>query len=175
MPRIIGLDVSLTDTGVAVINPFGLTVDRVRSKPTGSTYLEASMRIDTICAQIEGRLMAAQPELVVIESPAFASKTGQAHTRAWLWGRVFDLARRHADVLTATPQAVKMYATGAGNADKDEVLAAVVRRYPNLAVTNNNTADAVILAAMGSHYLGEPIANAPTAKTHLRALDKLAR
>ena len=65
------------------------------------------------------------------------------------------------------------YATGRGNAGKDEVLLAVSRRYPHAPIVNNDQADAVALAAMGARLLGEPIEDS-LPKTHLDALAKLA-
>ncbi|QNL30133.1 RuvC-like resolvase [Gordonia phage Mariokart] len=183
MPRIISLDLSLTDTGVCDLSvadssplvsvPASARVTRVKSKASGTSWSALSTRIGTIVTAIKV-ILDSRPDLVVIESPALGSTTGQAHSRAWLWGKVYDaVAALGIPVITATPQGVKMYATGKGNADKDEVLAAVVKRYPDFDVTNNNTADAVVLAAIGARYLGSPIDS--LAKTHLRAMDKLAK
>ncbi|QDF17537.1 RuvC-like resolvase [Gordonia phage Yago84] len=174
MPRTIGLDLSLTDSGLVSITPHATEVHRVKSKPNGSLYADASARIERIVGQLQTLIVIVEPELVIIESPALASKTGQAHTRAWHWGATYDMVRGlGVPVLTATPQAVKMYATGSGNADKDEVLAAVVRRYPDVAITNNNTADAYVLAAMGQRRLGGQIEDS-LPKTHLRAMERLS-
>jgi crossover junction endodeoxyribonuclease RuvC len=70
------------------------------------------------------------------------------------------------------PATLKTYATGKGNASKDAVLAAVVKRYPGWAVTGNDVADAVVLMAMGARLLGHPLESS-LPQSHLRALDKL--
>ena len=57
------------------------------------------------------------------------------------------------------PALLKKYATGRGNAAKDEVLAAVVRRYPHADINGNDIADAVVLAAMGARHREAPIEN----------------
>ncbi|UJE15661.1 RuvC-like resolvase [Gordonia phage Ligma] len=180
MPRILALDLSLTDTGLCRVNvgPHGdlatREVTRIKSKAGEATFKAASERIYLIVAAIRAAILEEKPDLVVIESPALGSTTGQAHTRAWLWGKAYDEAASHAEVVTVTPQGIKMYATGRGNADKDEVLAAVVKRYPEFDVTNNNTADAVVAAAIGARFIGCPF-DGDVPKTHLRAMDKLKR
>ncbi|AWN04210.1 RuvC-like Holliday junction resolvase [Gordonia phage Sour] len=176
MPRtILGLDLSLTDTGVCRITPDGIGTRRVRTKADGTTYASISSRIRTISTALKDEVAQTRPDLVVIESPSFASTTGQAHTRAWLWGKIYDQIHSGGiEVVTASPAAVKMYATGKGNADKDVVLASVIKRYADIDITNNNVADAVVLAAIGARLKGEPIEDGGLPKTHLRALDKLA-
>ncbi|NUS59160.1 MAG: hypothetical protein HOV66_30530, partial [Streptomycetaceae bacterium] len=83
-----------------------------------------------------------------------------------------DLIAWGHEVVEVTTGGVKKYATGKGNAGKDEVLAAVVRRYPDVEVSNNNEADALVLRAMGCDHLGQPLAVVP--QTHRAALDKVA-
>jgi Holliday junction resolvasome RuvABC endonuclease subunit len=59
-------------------------------------------------------------------------------------------------VVVAPTQRAK-YASGKGNASKDTVLLAVAARYPSVGVTDNNQADALVLAAMGARHLGHPV------------------
>lgn len=49
----------------------------------------------------------------------------------------------------------------------------VVRRYPQAAVTNNNTADAVVLVAMLARHLGRPLEQGPLSQTRQDAFDKV--
>lgn len=182
MPRILALDLSLTDTGVCAltVGPGGLlsgTTSRIKSKAGGTRYCDVSSRISMIAQAINFQVTDHRPDLVVIESPALGSTTGQAHSRAWLWGSVYDGVRlSDTEIITITPQGVKMYATGRGNADKDEVLAAVIKRFGPLGldVTNNNVADAVTEAAVGARYIGCPI-DGDMPKANLRAMDKLSK
>ena len=76
-------------------------------------------------------------------------------------------------VLPVPPSCRAKYATGKGNAGKDEVLLAVARRYPHAPVGGNDEADALVLAAMGARLLGEPVEDS-LPKAHLDALAKLA-
>ena len=72
-----------------------------------------------------------------------------------------------------TPTARAKYGTGKGNAAKDAVLAAVIRRYPAVDVTGNDEADALILAAMGARHLGIPLELSPVPGPCLDALLKV--
>ena len=62
------------------------------------------------------------------------------------------------------------YAQAVTKADlPDAEFIAAARRFPDVEVTNNNEADALVLAAMGARHLGRPIDDMP--KSHLTALD----
>jgi crossover junction endodeoxyribonuclease RuvC len=178
---IVGLDLSLTSTGVALIDTAtgDVQVDRVTSKGRKDATLEDrharlhNLRLD-IC------LKTAKADLVVIEGPSFGqARQGGQHDRAGLWWIVVDWLKTPDDaegwgkrVVEIAPASRSKYATGKGNAAKDAVLAAVVRRYPQVEVSGNDEADALVLAAMGARHCGHPIDTLP--KTHLAALDAVA-
>ncbi|MGX1809732.1 hypothetical protein ACWIGI_28760 [Nocardia sp. NPDC055321] len=94
--------------------------------------------------------------------------------RHGLWWLIYDtLAEQGHWVIAVPPPNRAKYATGRGNAGKDAVLAAAVRRYPAIdIIINNNIADAVILMAIGCRLLGEPI-DEPLPATNLAALERL--
>lgn len=177
-----GLDLSLTGTGLAKVE---LVLD-----PTSGLRLSETWRLDTIeskgsaTADLHDRWLrlarlsseacefAEGSDLVVIEAPAFSRTTGQQHDRSGLWW--LTVSRLHAgwpQVVEVLPNLRAKYATGKGNAGKDEVLAAVVRRYPDVLVTNNNEADAVVLASIGVRHLGHPVDQVPA--VNLTALHKV--
>lgn len=164
--NVIGLDLSLTSTGVA--SSLG-AVTRIRSHP--SLEVSPFSRLRVIRAQVMDHVRHA--DLIVVEGLSLGSKSGQHLTRAGLWHLVME-AVDAASIPWAevAPSALKKYATGKGNADKDGVLLAAARRFPDHNITGNDIADAVILAAMGADHLGVPIAAMPAA--HRAALDKVA-
>lgn len=153
---IVGLDLSLTATGMAFINDAGVHTCRFTSKGKADASLFArTERLTKLARDIVDATAGA--ELVVVEQPAFSKIQGQAHDRSGLWWLVVSqlYTTRVAEV---PPTTLKRYATGKGNASKDEVLAAVVRRYIDLAQpADNNEADALVCAAMGARWLGEEI------------------
>lgn len=176
---IVGLDLSLTSTGIATIETGDgrehWTVERITSKARAEATLEERhTRLHNL--RLEIALKAAMADLIVVEGPSYGSKTGHQHDRSGLWWLVIDWLKRPEDfdgwgkpVAEVPPSTRMRYATGKGQAAKDAVLAAVVRRYPQIDVTGNDEADALILACMGARHLGHPIDDLP--KTHLAAMD----
>jgi crossover junction endodeoxyribonuclease RuvC len=175
---IIGIDPSLSGTGLAVIDTEDALVaytHTITSKPCAATIEARVQRQARICRELlntlpNGELLAPAVDLAVIEAPAYDSRTGSQHDRSGLWWRIIDrLLEHHVPVVEVTTGGVKKYATGKGTSPKDTVLLAVARRFPNVDVQNNNEADALILAAMGARHLGHPIDDMP--KAHTAALD----
>jgi crossover junction endodeoxyribonuclease RuvC len=171
---VVGLDLSLTATGIAT--PYG-GVSTVTSKGhAGASLPVRHVRLRAVSTHVMRKITdgtsPTEDTLIVVEAPAFDSRTGHQHDRSGLWWMVVDdlLAWGHS-VVEVTTGGLKKYATGRGNAGKDEVLAAVIRRYPDVEVSNNNEADALVLRAMGCDWLGEPLAEVP--KANRAALDKV--
>ncbi|PYG00180.1 Holliday junction resolvasome RuvABC endonuclease subunit [Georgenia satyanarayanai] len=168
--HVVGIDLSLTATGIAHAYTGGTTVDTITSKGTADATLPArAARLDRLTTTILDNLGDAQ--LVVLESPSLgqARQGGQLDRHGLWWLVAHALHRRGYPTATVTPAGRAKYATGKGNAPKDAVLLAVARRYPTVEVVNNNEADALVLAAMGTRHLGHPIDDMPL--THTAALD----
>ena len=156
MTAIIGLDLSLTASGVARIDDEPRCW-RVRSKGKSTdTLAQRSNRLARIDEEIRFAIPAGAA--IAIESAAHAASTGHHHDRSGLWWLVVNtLVEQDHRVYEFTPTQVKKYATGRGNASKMEVMAAVIKRYPQFDVADDNEADAVVLAAMLARALGQPI------------------
>jgi crossover junction endodeoxyribonuclease RuvC len=163
--RIIGLDLSLTATGIAIIDDGVTSVSTVTSKGAKTATLEERVhRLDDIERRILHEIGIEPADLIVVEQPAFSRTTGHHHDRSGLWWRIVSAADFGiGPVAEVAPTTLKKYATGKGNASKDAVLAATVRRFSTIAVANNNEADALVLAAMGADHLSHPIAAMPAA------------
>lgn len=178
---IVGLDLSLTSSGIAraetdprIDAPPIIRVARVTSKPPPAarvTLASRSLRLRKIAGDVFGYCVGA--DLVVIEGPSYASDSGAAHDRAGVWWMVVGrLTGQGYNVVEVPPTCVKTYGTGRGNAGKDEVLAATIRRYPAVEVSGNDEADALLLAAMGARFIGQPIEEA-LPQTHTRAMARV--
>lgn len=176
---VVGLDLSLTSTGIARVctdHRRVESVERVTSKGNADASLnDRHSRLHNLRRDIG--LKCADADLVVVEGPSYGSKTGSQHDRSGLWWIVVDWLINDLEqdgwgktVVEVPPSTRMRYATGKGNAAKDAVLASVVRRYADVDVTGNDEADALILAAMGARHLGAPIDD-PLPKTHLAAMD----
>lgn len=173
MTAVVGLDLSLTATGIAT--PYGVQTVGSRGKASDG-LAERRHRLKELSTRIIRAITDGtppnEPWLVVVEAPAFDSRTGHQHDRSGLWWLVVDdLAAWGSTVVEVTTGGVKKYATGKGNAPKDSVLLAVARRFPDHEVTDNNQADALVLRAMGCDHLGQPIATMP--QTHRSALEAI--
>lgn len=177
MTRLVALDLSMTNTGLC----WGVTtaswpqVTNVTSKapkPGTVTLATRSKRLRTIAGHVFTRCAGA--DLIVVEGPSYGSEGKGTWDRAGLWWLVVGrLTGTGLQVVEIPPSNVKCYATGKGNASKDEVLAAVVRRYPHVEVTDNNTADALVMYAMAARFIGQPLEDT-LPQTHLRAMRGVA-
>jgi Holliday junction resolvasome RuvABC endonuclease subunit len=159
---IIGLDLSLTATGVATpAGTFALDPQRRRGPE----------RLDFIATQI--RQVCDGARLVAVEGYSFGSRASHAHALGELGGVVrWLLWRCGIPYVDVPPASVKKYACGKGNSSKEEVLAAAIRRGGMLFEgSDNNRADSFWLRAMAMDYYGEPVVTVPA--EHRKALATL--
>jgi len=152
----VGIDSSLTNTGLVRLGD-GVQVRSIPTTKSGDSIADRLKRLDKVVSEVRG--FSSGADLAVIEGPAYSSKSGAAHERSGLWWMIvstlFDDGIR---IVEIPPTSRSKYATGKGNAGKDEVLLAVSRKYAEAElITNNDEADALVLAAMGMRLLGSPI------------------
>lgn len=176
--RVVGIDPSLTSTGIAWYITSGgddaAGCDRI-GRPGLLTKLDLTNRVFAVDAIVQGVLNAAgRADLYVIEAPAYGGQTvataGRVEMNALWWLIVRRLIRAEQKVALVAPSQLKLYGAGKGNAPKNAVVDAVARRLPMFPTTgNDNTADAAVLCAMGCEHLGQPIVAMPAAnRTALR-------
>jgi crossover junction endodeoxyribonuclease RuvC len=140
--ELLGLDLSLNATGYAEKAGTGLI-----HAPKGETGIT---RIDSIAEEVQYR--AQGKDLVIMESHAFSARQQYAHEIGEVFGVVKWLLHHDGHVVIEVPPArLKKFATGAGNAGKDEVLAAAIRSLGFMG-SNNNEADAWVLYQMGVYW-----------------------
>lgn len=160
-PVVIGLDLSLTATGVAAMSPRGFATRRLTVEGTGI------IRLRRLLAEVERD--AENASLVVVEGPSYGSVGAGTHERAGLWWLVRDMLWQHSIPCAVVPPSnLKKYAVGVGGgakASKDAVLVACARHWPTFE-GRNDEADALWLAAMGLDYL--------TGRSGMPALNRLA-
>lgn len=120
MTKIVAFDLSLTCTGWCDGAGVGTLVP-----PKG--YDRGPARLDWIRAQVIEKADAAQ--LVVIEGYSFASEASHAHSLGELGGVVkWNLFGRQIPTVIIPPANLKQFATGKGNAKKQEMFAAAIRQ-----------------------------------------------
>lgn len=179
MPLILGIDPSLTATGLArirvtetPIGPESVTPDEMlvatvgNKKAAAKTRREYSRRITSVVELVDAAME--DVDLIVMEELAYGAKGASAFVLPWLWGRIIDCAEaRDVDIAFANVSQVKKYATGSGNAGKDQVIAKMIRAFPDVDITNDNEADALVLALIGCRGLGHPIDHPTQAKSEV--------
>lgn len=180
--HVAGIDLSLTNSGVAVLRGDDLgdrpNVRNVLSSVTKTgqkkgaafaTLLNRRDRIRLIAQRVVAAALAGYTDqddapVFVIESPFYGAGTGSASLtdRAWLFGLTVDALFKHGLVVEVATTTMKKYATGSGatpagaKSSKSAVLLAIPRLFPQLVVTDDNAADALVLAGMGARALGHP-------------------
>jgi len=162
--NVIGLDLSLTGTGIALAD----RTIHVQPKCRGVERL-AYIRREVLDIVSLYDSVIPEPLLVAIEGYAY-SQANQAHQMGELGG-VIRLALFDADIpfTVVAPQTIKMYATGNGGAKEDAVLVEGVKRLG--LEFGNDEMDAAWLRALVMDKAGEPIVTVP--ESHRRALDKV--
>lgn len=184
--RVLGIDSSLTATGLARVDidwctdekfadkpmsqvwndPLVITVGD--NKPKTKTRREYSRRISGVVTRVDAAME--EVDVIVMEELAYGAKGATAFVLPWLWGRIIDCAEaRDIPIGFANVSQVKKYACGKGNADKSYVVAAMVRNFPEVNITNDNEADALCLALIGCRSSGHPIDHPTVAKEEVMA------
>lgn len=174
---IAGIDPALTRTGIAVVrSPERVETATVTSKPPApgtETVRSRFERMEQLATRILNLVDGA--ELVGIESPAYGMRNaGKVHDRSGLWWWIVgQLEARGVQVVEVSPPSRMMYATGKGNAGKDLVLVTAAATYKQAAITGNDVADAVVIAAMVSRLADQPIELRQPSQAKMRALAKV--
>lgn len=165
--RIVGLDLSLTATGIAVthdqVGEPRLACRTVSPRRRPSDNIIDHVRLHETFQAVAAAL-ACKPDLVVVEWLPAVTGTGGAPLRlAELHGALkhFMWAKGHRYV-DVNPSHVKTYATGKGNAKKDLVRAEITARYGGLLhIGTTDEADATALLALALDAYGQPLAEVP--------------
>jgi crossover junction endodeoxyribonuclease RuvC len=165
MINILGIDASLTGTGVVLLSDNVKDHRRIESKNTGVKRL---IEIEDILKNI---VDAVPIDLVVIEDYAY-SKGNQAHQVGELGGVIRRmLFKKMQKWIVVAPSQVKKFATGKGNANKDLVLMNVYKKW-GVEFSSSDEADAFVLAKIGQALLG---GNEDLTKYQAEVIDELRK
>ena len=169
-PTMLGIDPSLTGTGLAVYHPD--LASRNRHDPRYIIcYTFASNadiphdhpeRWDQVLRQIWPFIEDDQTVAVVEGGYPSLRALTQASLASLRSVLVYGLWQRGVKTITVQPKTLKVYATGICGSDKGEVLRAVKARYGHLVATSNhNEADALTLLAMAFDQYEWPLVEVP--------------
>lgn len=159
--NVMGLDLSLTSTGVALTR--GDTW-RVRTNAADRLEIRLAAIVDGVHEAIDACGADDETvELVAIEDMVtqakFAGATAPVHgaVRLWLWK--FPLP-----VVLIAPKSLKLYASGNGNCDKQAMADAALKRAGVDFGKKHDECDAWWLRAMTLDAYGEPVVDVPASQ-----------
>lgn len=160
--RFMGLDLSLTSTGVSI----GGETQTIAVKAKGAE------RLSVISHQVLE--LAQLVDAVIVEGYSFASRNSQAHSIGELGGCVRMLLWESGiPYVEVPPTSRAKFATGRGNAAKGEVISAISAKTGRIFLGSggNDECDAWVLEQMAATRMG--LSEFTWTKEQLSALDKV--
>lgn len=162
MTTVIGVDASLTATGIAIWHGGRVQLGTIKTTPEMGDEPERWRRICTrIWPHLRRDTLAALEAVPVYKGKSPAAQGGTVLKLGQLHGVLrYGFHARGVPLVRPQPTQVKQYATGRGGASKEEMVEAAQRLlgvYPG----DDNQADAVWLMAMVLHKHGHPLAQLP--------------
>lgn len=161
--RVLGIDTSLTSTGLAVVGDQLCTTTRIESQPpkrargdkTPVAIEQRHQRIWDIAARIHSWMTLV--DLAVLEAPSYGSQGASTWDRAWLWGAVVDrLIGDDIPVAIVAPRCRALWASGSGASGKSPIAVHLSRMWPDVDPdgVSDDEWDALSLASIGAQYVG---------------------
>lgn len=159
---VVGIDPSLTSAGVAILtNGQPTMVARYGfSGHNGASYQARSRRVRKQVQDVTRACLSAN--LVVIEEHPYAIRLSASEfDRSGLWHGIYGSLDAHkVPIAVVANTTAKKWITGKGNAKKPEIMPIINDWYADqmpYPIDCDDIADALGLAAMGAHHLGEPM------------------
>lgn len=154
--RIVGIDLSLTATGLASIDNndgvLSVQTEVIETKPDDGTLYGRHIRLESIAAAVAR--FSKHATLVVVEGPSYSSAGRGTWDRAGLWWWVVSvLTLTGTPMVEIPPTTAKKWATNNGGAKKPAVAVAIGRLWPDVSLRDDNDSDALVLATMGAQRL----------------------
>jgi Holliday junction resolvasome RuvABC endonuclease subunit len=157
MSKIMGLDLSLTGTGMVVLDNGSIMSKKlIKTKPTEKTYIAEINRLLHIKAEIVSEIERVVPDLVLIEGMAFAVRQTTAVMQlAGLNYMIREyLAIKKIPFIICAPSSLKKFILGKGVGPKDVMMLEVYKTF-GVSFLDPDTCDAFALAQCGVAVLGE--------------------
>jgi len=151
----VGLDPSLTCTGIAINQDGEVTTRRVKTPNLGASLVAKRQRLRRA---IEGVLapIPARVDITLIEVPTSTKQFGAHGERmAFYWWLVDQMLARGPVVAVSPSSRIKL-ATGNGRSSKADVVAAMRAAFPDAVIPDDNVADAGALMWAGARWAGIP-------------------
>lgn len=142
MTRIVGLDLSLVSTGVALPNGDTTTLQARHADPR-------ERRLNQLGTDLWRLLNPLTPQLAIVEGYSLHSPgpLGMVRRAEWVGVALLQLRRMRCPIVEVPPSTLKAWATGNGNATKPAMVQAALDAGADPA--NDDEADAYLLRAIG--------------------------
>jgi len=165
MVKILGIDPSLTATGIAIVSK------EPQSRPVWEDTwainppMKGHERLEYIANKVLGAVRKLNDgDIIVMEGPSFGSGGAKSHELAggwWIvkhaiWDYLMEDDLKIKAFYVIPPRSRAKYATGNGNAKKHAVIESVVAQT-GMYITDHNIADAIVLATMGARLGGAAV------------------
>lgn len=148
MSFLIGLDLSLTSTGISINGKTSVV----------STKFRAAERLHIVSSAILDLCLSEKVCCAIIEGYSFASRNSQAHSIGELGGVVrMRLWENNIPYIEVPPTCRAKFATGKGNAGKNEVVSSISAKTGIVfsGAGGDDECDAWLLEQMGLTHLNE--------------------
>ncbi|MCV7230694.1 hypothetical protein [Mycolicibacterium komossense] len=177
---VVGIDPSLKRAGITVLRLDDTGVARPKvlrdtgySLPESAGYDDHSDRIAVNSRTVYQILdkLPVKPELVLIENMLPPKDGNFSHNeRAALWYGIWSgIKARGLPRAVIQPPTLKLWATGNGRAEKEDILAAVQGWWPTIPIANHDIADSAVCAAMCAMRMGWKLPF-PTRRRHFAGM-----
>lgn len=160
MTTVVGIDPSLTGTGLAIITipDGGITLTTIASTgKKGATWQQRHDRLLKLRNDVM-RPIPRTTRLAVMEGPSFASTGAGQHDRAWYWGKLYDaLTALGIPVAVCPPKTRAKWCCDNGNAGKADVAMGISHMWPEVSIRGDDQADALCFASIAAQHLRLPV------------------
>ncbi|AYD87402.1 RuvC-like resolvase [Microbacterium phage ValentiniPuff] len=148
---LVGLDVSLNGTGVARVDT---DTGRSFTKTLDPKGLRSHARMEFVRTEVANVLRGA--DYAIVEALAFSAPSAVRDEIDGLHWQIRHLCwQRKVPYALVSPTALKSYVTGDGQAGKLEMVKAMRRAFPQMALSDrDDEADALGLVTMGARFKG---------------------
>jgi crossover junction endodeoxyribonuclease RuvC len=155
---ILGIDASLTHTGLVILNP----ANELIHAETVSPKTKGTQRLIDYGQYVEDFLYKYEPAIAVMEGYAFTPAVGHAFGLGELGGIIkCELWKHGVPVHIVAPMSLKKFGTGSGKGDKNKIMLSVYRKY-GIELKDDDQTDAFILAQIGLRILQQKAGKIPT-------------
>lgn len=167
-PHVIGLDLSMTSSGVCTIRlDYETEGTKIETRAITSSPAPLALRTPNARASRLGDIVRAirrdvvqtNPDIAVVESPVpnRRMKSAMLLERGGVYWSTLDMLDQYrVEIVECSPKERALYATGDGAADKVSVAASMVAEHGREFDTDDEC-DAFVLAMIGARLLGKPL------------------